>query len=83
MLKKFFAVMLFLACGVAQLNSCSALKPAKVSVGFSKRVTVKSKGVRTNLDRQLKKRDVAQKKEHAKAYRSAILGKPNSPTCKN
>ncbi len=83
MLKRIFAAMLFLACVFAKETSCAAIKHAKTSVGSQVRVAVKSKGVRTNLDRQLKKRAAAQKKEHAKAYRSAILGKANSPVGSN
>lgn len=79
MRRVFVLLLIFLACGTLQASWCGAYKGDKTTASSRGKVTVKSKSVRTNLDRQLKKRAAAQKKEHAKAYRSAILGKANSP----
>ena len=79
MRRVFVLLLIFLACCKLQARWCGAAKSDKTTSSSRGKVTVKSKDIRTDLDRQLKKRAAAQKKEHAKAYRSAILGKDNSP----
>ena len=60
MMRRVFVLLLMLfACGTLQTSCCGTAKGDKTTSSSRGKVSVKSKGVRTNLDRQLKKRAAA------------------------